>query len=129
LQQKDIPVVRAALEIKRGNPAVAIEALKSAKSIEGGDIQPSFYRGLAYLSMKSGKEAAAEFKSIVDRPGIMPLSVMHVLARLNLARSLALAGDAGGARTTYQDLFALWKDADADLPLLKQAKLEYAKLQ
>jgi tetratricopeptide (TPR) repeat protein len=129
LQQSYIPQVRAALEIKRGNPAAAVEALKTAKAIEGGDIGPAFYRGLAYLSMKSGKEAAAEFKTVIDRAPIFPLSVLHSVARLEMARSLALAGDAAAARTAYQDLFALWKDADPDLPLLKQAKLEYAKLQ
>ncbi len=129
LQQDWIPQVRAAIEIKRANPSAAIEALKTAELFEPGDIGPTFYRGLAYLSMKSGKEAAAEFKKIIDRKTINPLSPIHPISRLELARSLALAGDTAGGRTAYQDFFAQWRDADPDLPLLKQAKAEYAKLQ
>ena len=79
--------------------------------------------------MKSGKEAAAEFKKVIDRKAIQAFNPMHTISRLEMARSLALAGDTSGARSAYQDLFAIWKDADADLPLLKQAKAEYAKLQ
>lgn len=129
LQQEAIPQVRAALEIKRGNPASAIEALKATTAVEGGDLGPAFYRGLAYLSMKSGKEAATEFRKVIDRKTIFPFHPLRSLSRLELARSLALAGDTAGARSAYQDLFAIWKDADPELPLLKQAKVEYAKLQ
>jgi predicted Zn-dependent protease len=128
LQQNWIPQVRAALAIKRNKPAAAIEALKPAGTLELNDIGPTFYRGLAYLSMKSGHEAAAEFKKIAERKTIFPLSTLHSISQLQLARSLALTGDTAGARTAYQDLFALWKDADLDLPLLKQAKDEYARL-
>jgi eukaryotic-like serine/threonine-protein kinase len=127
LQQDWIPQVRAAIEIKRGNPAAAVEALKLSGRLEGNDIAPTYYRGMAYLSMKSGKEAAAEFKKIIDRKTINPLSPLHAISQLQLARSLALSGDAG-ARAAYQDLFAQWKDADPDLPILKQAQAEYAKL-
>ena len=129
LQLHDIPQVRAALAIKRGNPAAAVEALKPALPVEGNEIDPTFYRGLAYLSMKSGKEAAVEFRKVVDRKTIFPLNPIHSISRLQLARSLALAGDIAGARSAYQDLFAVWKDADSDLPLLKEARAEYAKLQ
>ena len=128
LQQNWIPQVRAAIEIKRNNPAAAIDALKQSPMLEANDIAPTFYRGLAYLSMKSGKESAVEFRKIADRKTINPLSLLHSISQLQLARSLALAGDATGARTAYQDLFALWKDADPDLPILKQAKDEYARL-
>jgi serine/threonine protein kinase/tetratricopeptide (TPR) repeat protein len=128
LQQSWIPQVRAAMEIKRGNPAAAIEALKVSGRLEGNDIAPTFYRGMAYLSMRSGKEAAAEFKKVIDKKTINPLSPLHSISQLQLARSLALAGDNTGARTAYQDLFAKWKDADPDLPILKQAQSEYAKL-
>jgi len=129
LQQIDIPPVRAAIEIKKGNPAAAVEALKVSEAVEGDTLLPTFYRGFAYLSMKSGREAAAEFKKVVDRKTTMVPSPLHSISRLELARSLALAGDSAGARAAYQDLFAVWKDADPDLPLLKQAKAEYAKLQ
>lgn len=128
LQQNWIPQVRAAIAIKRNNPAAAIEALKPAAMFELNDIGPTFYRGLAYLSIKSCREAAAEFKKIVDRKTINPLSPLHSISQLQLGRSLALAGDTEGARSAYQDLFALWRDADPDLPLLKQAKDEYARL-
>jgi len=128
LQQNWIPQVRAAIEIKRTNPVGAIEILKPAEMLEANDVAPTFYRGLAYLSMKSGKEAAAEFKKVVDRRSIFPVSPLHSISRLGLARSLALAGDTAGARSAYQDLFAVWKDADPDLPLLKQAKAEYERL-
>jgi tetratricopeptide (TPR) repeat protein len=128
LQQDWIPQVRAAVELKRGNPAAAIEALKLSGRLEGNDIAPTFYRGMAYLSMKSGKEAAAEFKKVVDRKTINPLSPLHAISELQLARSLALSGDTG-ARAAYQDLFAQWKDADPDLPILKQAQAEYANLR
>jgi tetratricopeptide (TPR) repeat protein len=129
LQQDWIPQVRAAIAIKSSNPAAAVEALKSSGLLEPSDIGPTFYRGLAYLDMKSGKEAAAEFKKIMDRRTIQAVSPLHPLSQLHLARSLSLTGDTAGARTAYQDFFAQWKDADPDLPLLKQAKGEYAKLQ
>jgi len=128
LQQNWIPQVRAAIEIKRANPLGAIEILRPAEMLEANDVAPTFYRGLAYLSMKSGKEAAAEFKKVVDRRSIFPVVPLHSISRLGLARSLALAGDTAGARSAYQDLFAVWKDADPDLPLLKQAKAEYERL-
>jgi hypothetical protein len=128
LQHNWIPQVRAAIEIKRANPAAAVESLKPAELLEPNDIGPTFYRGLAYLSLKSDKEAAAEFKRVVDRKNIFPLSPLHSMSRLELARALALSGDTAGARSAYQDLFALWKDADPDLPVLKQAKDEYARL-
>jgi serine/threonine protein kinase/tetratricopeptide (TPR) repeat protein len=129
LQQIAIPQVRAALEIKRGNPASAVEALKPAAAFERADPGTPFYRGMAYLAMKSGTEAAAQFREITDRKSFFPLSAFHPMSQLGLARSLAMAGDAASARSAYQDLFAVWKDADPDLPLLKQAKAEYARLQ
>lgn len=129
LQQIGIPQVRAALDIKRGNGAAAVEALKASSEFEGADVAPPFYRGLAYIPTKSGKDAAAEFRKVVDGKTFNPLSELHSMAQLELARSLAMAGDAAGARSAYQEMFALWKDADPDLPILKQAKAEYGKLQ
>ena len=123
------PQVRAAIEIKRGNSAAAIEALKSSGLFEPNDIGPTFYRGLAYLNLKQGKEAAAEFQKVISRKTILALSPLHPISQLQLARSLALAGDIAGARTAYQDFLGQWKDADPDLPLLKQAQAEYTKLQ
>jgi hypothetical protein len=85
--------------------------------------------GQAISHYRIVEEAAAEFKKIMDRRTIQPLSPLHPLSQLELARSLALVGDTAGARTAYQDFIAQWKDADPDLPLLTQAKADYAKLQ
>jgi serine/threonine protein kinase/tetratricopeptide (TPR) repeat protein len=124
-----IPQVRAAIEIKRANPSAAIEALKSSGLFEPNDLGPTFYRGIAYLSMKHGKEAAEEFKKVIVRKTIAALSPLHPLSQLQLARSLALTGDAASARTAYQDFFGQWKDADPDIPILAAAKAEYAQLR
>jgi eukaryotic-like serine/threonine-protein kinase len=86
-------------------------------------------RGEAYLALHRGNEAAAEFQKILDHPGIMRNSLRGALAHLQLARAYAISGDNGKARSAFQDFFALWKDADPDIPILKQAKSEYAKLK
>jgi Fe-S oxidoreductase len=86
-------------------------------------------RGNLYLRQRRGTEAAAEFQKIIDSPGIDSFSPAHVLAHLCLGRALAVKGDTSGARKAYQDFFALWKDADADLPVLIEAKKEYEQLK
>jgi Tfp pilus assembly protein PilF len=83
---------------------------------------------LAYLRARQAREAAAEFQKIVDHPGVAPVSPVRALAVLGLARAYALAGDTTAARKSYQDFLALWKDADPDIPILREAKAEYAKL-
>ena len=88
-----------------------------------------YLRGCALLADGQGKEAGSEFQKILDRPGIVQSSPIGSLAYLGLARALVMAGDQTKARTAYQDFFALWKDADPDIPILKAAKAEYAKLQ
>jgi serine/threonine protein kinase/tetratricopeptide (TPR) repeat protein len=130
LMLHDVPQVQAALALKRGKPEAALDALKPALPVEAGQIEIPFYRGMAHLALKQGKEAALEFNKLVGpmRP-IQPLSPMHSISRLQLARSLNMAGDTAGARAAYQDLLGLWKDADPDLPLLAEAKAEYAKLK
>ena len=122
--------MRAAIEIKRANPAASLEALKPAGLLEPSDIGPTFYRGLAYLSMKSGEKRQRRNleKSLTERPSMRS---RHCVPSANSSwpGPLVLTSDATGARTAYQDFFALWKDADPDIPILKQAKAEYAKLQ
>jgi hypothetical protein len=86
-------------------------------------------RGEAYLGAGQGQQAAAEFQKLIDHPGIVQNFVLGALAHLQLGRARALSGDKEGARKNYQDFFALWKDADPDIPILKEAKAEYAKLQ
>ncbi len=133
-----LPAVYASIEIKRGNPAKALEVLQTAAPYElgtplpqfevGGSLYPPYVRGEAYLSLGRGKQAAAEFQKFLDHPGVTVNSPLGALARLQLARAYALAGLSAKARSTYQDFLALWKDADPDLRVLKQAELEYAKL-
>ncbi|MFZ0277722.1 MAG: protein kinase [Candidatus Sulfotelmatobacter sp.] len=128
-----VPLIRAGIALNQGNPGKAIELLQTATPYEFGyaaGVQPNYVRGLAYLKLHQGKEAAAEFQKILDHPGICMFMLPTCrLARLQLGRARAEAGDPGGARTAYQDFFALWKDADPDVPILKEAKAEYAKLQ
>jgi serine/threonine protein kinase len=126
-----LPSVRAEIELSRGNAAGAIELLKPANAYELGAVQlyPAYVRGLAYLRRGQGALAAPEFQKIVAHRGLMFNRDFAPLARLGLARARAMSGDTPGARTAYQDFLALWKDADPDIPILKQANSEYAKLQ
>jgi serine/threonine protein kinase/Flp pilus assembly protein TadD len=130
-QKLDIPVIRARQELQRGNGAKAVEYLRSPESFEFGYFAggiPAYLRGLAYLQFKQGGQAAAEFQKILDHREAVGPSPYLPLARLGLARAYAMAGDNAKARTAYQDFFALWKDADPDIPILQQAKAEYAHL-
>jgi len=127
-----IPMIRAAMEMNRGNTTQAIELLRPASRFELGAVAGfgmTYLRGEIYLRQKSGKEAAAEFQKILDHRGIESLSPLYPLAHLGLARASVLSGDTAKARKEYQDFLALWKDADADLPVLQQAKDEYEKLK
>ena len=128
-QQIYIPEVRAAIEMQHGNFAGAIEALRPAERFEGHISCPAYLRGLCYLKLKSGKEAAAEFQKVIERTDAFPLGVDKPLARLGLARAYALSGDAAASRKAYQDFFTLWKDADPNAPQLLRAKAEYARQQ
>jgi predicted Zn-dependent protease len=128
-----VPLMRASLQLNHGSADKAIELLQKASPYEFGFyslVWPNYVRGQAFLGMHQGKEAAQQFQAILDHKGLCLFSVtLCNLAHLQLGRAYALSGDAGQARTAYQDFFALWKDADPDIPILKQAKAEYAKLQ
>jgi tetratricopeptide (TPR) repeat protein len=131
-QKIDIPQIRARMELQRGNGAKAVELLRAAEGIEFGYVGqgvPVYVRGLAYLQQKQGAQAAAEFQKILDHRGALGASPYMALARLGLARASALSGDLPRARTAYQDFFAAWKEADPDIPILQQARAEYAKLK
>jgi predicted Zn-dependent protease len=125
-----LDVVRAAIELQRNNPSKAVEALRSIVRYEPGG--PSligiYLRGQAHLQAGVGEAAAAEFQKIVDHPGAWPLNVVHPLARLGVARASALMGDHEKARTAYEAFFARWNDADPDIPILRSARDEFAKL-
>ncbi len=129
LNERELPQVRAAIAMAHGNGAAAVDALRVASRYDRNDIGVTYLRGLAYLQMKSGKEAAAEFQKVLNLPGIFPMAPQHWAAQLGLARAYVLAGDSPNARKAYQDFFALWKDADPDVPTLVAAKSEYNKLQ
>jgi tetratricopeptide (TPR) repeat protein len=132
-----LPEVRAAIALKHDQPARSVELLASASPYEGAYLGAIYLRGLAYLSSNKGVEAAAEFQKIVDQKASSWGSdwrhpywgQFYSLSYLGIARGLALAGDSAKAKKAFQDFFELWKDADPDIPILKQAKAEYAKLQ
>jgi len=131
-----VPAIRAAVELNAENHAKAIELLKTAATFELGqcDFQlgmmyPVYLRGEAYLLAHQGKEAAAEFQKIIDHRGIVLNFPLGALAHLGLGRACALQGDTAKARVAYHDFLTLWKDADPDIPILKQAKAEYARMQ
>ena len=134
-----IPALRAVLALNNGDPSKAIELLQIAapselgtprSSMHGffGALYPIYVRGEAYLAAHQGAEAATEFRKILDHRGIVLADPIGALARLQLGRAFVLSGDKAKAKTAYQDFLILWKDADPDIPILKQAKAEYAKL-
>jgi tetratricopeptide (TPR) repeat protein len=133
-----LPTIRAAIALDGKHPEKAVELLQAALAYElgqpspaaqvGGSLYPVYVRGEAYLAAGQG-QAAAEFQKLIDHHGIVQNFVLGALAHLQLGRARALSGDKEGARKDYQDFFSLWKDADADIPILKEAKAEYAKLQ
>jgi tetratricopeptide (TPR) repeat protein len=138
-----LPTLRALAALKVDDPSRAIELLRPAATYEFaqpgisffgaggvafGAMYPTYVRGMAYLGLGKPAEAAAEFQKILDHPGVVLEDPMGVLARLQLARALALSGDTVKAKSAYSDLLTLWKNADPDLPVLKQARAEFARL-
>jgi hypothetical protein len=93
-----------------------------------GGLHPIYVRGLAYLAARQPTEAAGEFRRIVDHRSIVLVDPMDALARLQLARAVALSGDTMKAKSAYNDLLTLWKNADPDIPVLKEARAEYSRL-
>ena len=137
LNTMTLPTIRAAIEMRRNNYAQAIQLLQSANRYEGrSQLFVRYIRGQAYLAQRSGTEAAADCQYIVDRRGFWAggeslgtFSPLYPLAHLGLARAAVLQGDTAKARKAYQDLFALWKYADPDIPILIEAKKEYEMLK
>lgn len=133
-----LPALRAKLALARGQSAEALSILKTATPWQYGvtrssalgwtSMYPIYVRGEAYLAMHEGRKAAAEFQKVLDHPGLALNFPIGPLARLQRARALLDAGDRAGSLAAYRDLLDLWKDADADLPVLKQAKAEAARL-
>jgi len=131
VQRYRLPTIRSAVALQRQDPKRAIELLQMASAIELGDagnLLPVYLRGEAYLMLHDGHRAAEEFQKFIDHRGLVGNFAWGALARLGLARAYAMQGDRAKARTTYQDFLTLWKDADPDNAILKQAKAEYARL-
>jgi Tfp pilus assembly protein PilF len=132
-----LPTLKAAIELNGGNSAQALVLLEAAAPYELGEpppvqegtLYPAYLRGQAYLAAHNGSAAATEFQKLLDHRGIVINFSLGALAHLGLARAYAASGDTTKSRTKYQDFLALWKDADPDIPILKEAKAEYAKLQ
>jgi len=129
-----LPTINAAIELSKGNSSQVLVYLEAAAPYELQSattinyLYPAYVRGQAYLLAHNGTAAVAEFQKLLDHRGIVLNFVTGALAHLQLGRAYAMAGDAAKAKSAYQDFFALWKDADPDIPILKEAKAEYAKL-
>jgi hypothetical protein len=134
-----LPTLQALFALNTGDPAAAIQALQIASRYDlalggvgfigrFGGLYPIYVRGLAYLAARQPAEAVGEFQRIVDHRSIVLVDPMDALARLQLARALALAGDSVKAKRAYEDLFALWKNADPGIQIVKEARAEYGRL-
>jgi hypothetical protein len=134
-----LPTLRALFALNTPDPAAAIQALQIASrndlALGGvgfigrfGGLYSIYVRGLAYLAARQPAEAAAEFQRILDHRSIVLVDPMGAMARLQLARALALSGDTVKAKRAYDDLLTLWKDADPDIPVVRESRAEYARL-
>jgi tetratricopeptide (TPR) repeat protein len=140
VQRIELPLIRAAIALQRGDATIALDALQPAGDYDlsapwqidfpyvGCPIVP-YVRGYAHLRRGDGAEAVAGFQKILDHRGSFATSPLYPLAYVGLARARALAGDTAASRKAYEQFFSIWKDADADIPIYQQAKAEYAKTQ
>jgi DNA-binding winged helix-turn-helix (wHTH) protein/tetratricopeptide (TPR) repeat protein len=126
-----LPTILATVEIRKGNPAKAVQVLQQAIPYdlsEFANLAPPYIRGQAYLRLGDGRGAAAEFQKFTDHTGLNVLTPRHSLALLGMARAYALMHETAKALKAYEDFFALWSEADNDIPVLVQAKMEYQRL-
>jgi eukaryotic-like serine/threonine-protein kinase len=130
-----IPTVRATIKLRQHDPAAAIDLLRGTArydlAVTGSfeSVYPAYIRGLAYLELGDGQSAAAQFQKLIDNPGFSVRHVIGPLARLQLGRAQRMMGNNASARKSYEEFLKIWKDADPDLPVYRQAKAEYAQLQ
>jgi len=135
IQNYWLPSIRAVIELHKNNPRKAIDILQVATPYElgsneySGDLHPVYVRGLAYLQAGQGQLAATEYQKMIDHPGVICNFVSGALAHFQLGRAQAMMGDKEAARKSYQGFLTLWKDADPDVPIYRQAKAEYARLR
>ena len=129
------PEIMAAQDLQQNRAADAVQLLEPLRAVElgsgplGTGYSPNYLRGLAYLKLQDGAKAAAEFQRILDHRGVACGDPMYAMAHVQLARAYAMQADKAKAKTAYQDFFAFWKDAEPNIPVLKEAKAEYARLQ
>ena len=129
------PVIEASIALAQQEPDRAVVALEPSLPYElggpppGTTMYPAYIRGLAYLAQKNGPLAAVEFQKFLDHSGVVQNFLLGSLAHLQLGRAYVISGDTAKAKVSYKDFLTLWKDADPDIPILKEAKAEYAKLQ
>jgi serine/threonine protein kinase/tetratricopeptide (TPR) repeat protein len=135
-QNYTLPAIYAAIKLRQNDPAGAITILQPAlrydlayPQLGFNSLYPAYLRGLAYLRMGDGRLAAAEFQKLIDHPAIVGRNDIGALSYLQLGRAQTMTGDKAAARNSYETFLTLWKDADSDIPAVKQAKAEYAKLQ
>lgn len=135
-QSYTLPTIRAVVALKSNDPAKAIDLLRvtepydlAPRLMPPSALYPAYVRGLAYLQLGQGGQAAAEFQKFIDHPEVAQLHHQGALARLQLGRAQAMIGDKVAALKSYQIFLTLWKDADPGIPILKEAKAEFAKLQ
>jgi len=135
VQRYLVPTVRAAIKLQQHDPAAAIDLLRGtvqydlADTLSFGYLYPAYIRGLAYLESGDGRSAAGEFQKLIDNPGLCWEYITGPPARLQLGRAQRLMGDNASARKSYEEFISIWKDADPDLPVHRQAKAEYAQLK
>jgi eukaryotic-like serine/threonine-protein kinase len=135
VQHYFIPTIRAAIKLRQHDPAAAIDLLRGTAKYDLAftglvdSVYPAYIRGLAYVGLGDGQSAAAQFQKLIDNPGFSVRHVIGPLARLQLGRAQKMMGDNASARKSYEEFLDIWKDADADLPVYRQAKAEYAQLE
>ena len=126
------PVILAALALRRGDAAQAVSELETVAPFDhapAAELWPSYLRGLARLRLKDGQAASESFQNVVEHRGEAPTSPLYALAHLGLARAAVLGGDSVAARNHYDTFLGIWKDAEGDVPVIKQARAEYGQLQ
>jgi tetratricopeptide (TPR) repeat protein len=135
VQHYFIPTIRAAIKLRQHDPAAAVDLLRGTAKYDLAFtglfdyLYPAYIRGLAYMDLGDGQSAAAQFQKLIDNPGFSVRHVIGPLARLQLGRAQKMMGDNVSARESYEEFLSIWKDADPDLPVYRQAKDEYAQLK
>jgi DNA-binding winged helix-turn-helix (wHTH) protein/Flp pilus assembly protein TadD len=125
-----LPTIRGAIAVKQKDPGRSLQVLEGARPYELGlaaGLLPAYVRGLAYLEARDGEKAGFEFQKIIDHPGVVVNLPIGMLARLQMARGYLMQGRPSQAKAAYEDFLNRWKNADQDIPILRDAKAEYAK--